>query len=278
MALGQAKTTKFSIGTAELRIGPLNMANKLTQAHSVGLVDSVTVSVSQETVDLEGGFPKKVIQTAVVSQKAELKATLREYSRRNIRVLLGDGVAGAEPTDISGTIAATAIVGATSVSVTDGQATGIVANDIIVIYGATAPENVTVAKVASINTAGSPDVITLDSDTPLLHALAIGDKFFIARQVAIGNITQTNYFSVQVVQRENSSGRPTIFNFWKAAIASGMEYGTNASDFASTELSLKILEPATCEYDVGGELLHLADIIPTHPVGMFIGGADDSAC
>ena len=277
MALGQAKTTKFSIGTAELRVGPLNMANKLTQAHSVGLVDAVTVTVNQETVDLEGGFPKKVVTTAVVSQKAELKATLREYSRRNMRILLGDGLAGSEPVDISTQLTTGASIGAVSISVTAGSTTGLAVGGLIVIYQAASPENVTVAKIATL-TPGTPDVIGLDTDTPLLHAYATGDKVFAANQIAVGAITQTNYFSAMVIQRENSSGRPVVFSFWKAAISSGMEYGTNASDFASTELNLKILEPSACEYDVGGELVHLADIIPTHPSGMFIGGADDAAC
>ena len=90
--LGSPRTTKFSIGTAELRIGPLLEAMKLKQENSIGLIDNATVEVSQESVDLTGGFPKVLVDTAVVSQESSITATLREYSRRNLQVMLGEGV------------------------------------------------------------------------------------------------------------------------------------------------------------------------------------------
>jgi hypothetical protein len=34
MALGTPKTQKYKIGTAEVRVGPLSLAGKLTQSHS----------------------------------------------------------------------------------------------------------------------------------------------------------------------------------------------------------------------------------------------------
>ena len=104
--LGSPRTTKFSIGTAELRIGPLSSAMKLKQENSVGLIDNATVEVSQESVDLTGGFPKVLVDTAVVSQESSITATLREFSRRNIQVLLGEGVVpiASEPADAATTV------------------------------------------------------------------------------------------------------------------------------------------------------------------------------
>jgi len=279
MSLGQAKTKKFSIGTAELRVGPLTDANKLLPVHSVGLVDSVTVTVNQESVDLEGGFPKKVVDTAIVSQSSEVTGTLREYSRRNMQILLGEGIAGAEPADIATTVATAGSATDVDLEVPEGEASTIVAGDFVVVYPSGSPELVGVYLVDGVTpTATQPDVINLNADTPLIHDVAVGDLVFVAHQIPLGAIQETNYFSVQVIQRDNSSGRPVIFNFWKAAISTGLEYGTNADDFASTDLTVKILEPAACEYEAGGDLEHLANIIPSHPTGMFINGADDASC
>jgi hypothetical protein len=272
MPLGSPQTNKYKIGTAEVRIGPLADANKLTQAHSVGLLDNVTVDVTQNSVDLLGGFPKFLADTAVISQEASLTATLREYSRRNMQVLLGEGVATA-PTDVASLVVDSVADAATAVDVSVGDGTLFAAGDIVVIYQGGVPEGVSVVKVASVAT----DTLTLETDTPVLQAYdGTQDTIhiYLARQVAVGAITQTNYFACMVIESERATGRPIMWNFWKAAISSGLSAGSNADDFASTELSLKMLQPAATEYGAGADLEHLAGIIPAHPTGMYIGGGD----
>lgn len=269
MALGSPMTNKFQIGTAELRVGPMTSAMKLLQTHSVGLVDSVTVSVGQESVDLEGGFPKQLMDSAIVRQTAEVSAVLREYSRRNLKIAVGDGVSTAV-TDVSTTLSASASAGATSVSVQAGLGASFTAGDLAVIYKANAPENVQIVRVQSIST----DNLTLDTDTPLLFDVAGNDPVYVAKQVAIGAVTKTNYMAAMVVQKENATGRPLVWNFWKASIAGNLDYATNADDFASTTLTLKCLQPAAAEYANGQPLAHLVDIIPTHPIGFLaLGGS-----
>lgn len=269
MALGSPVTNKFQIGTAELRVGPLTSAMKLLQTHSVGLVDSVTITVGQESVDLEGTFPKQLMDSAIVRQTVEVSAVLREYSRRNLRIAVGEGVANAV-TDVSTTIASSASAGATAVSVASGQGANFAAGDLVVTYKTGAPENVQILRVQSIST----DVLTLDTDTPLLFDVAGSDPIFIAKQVAIGAVSSTKYMAAMVVQKENATGRPIVWNFWKASISGNLEYATNADDFASTTTTLKCLQPAAAEYGVGGSLSHLSDIIPTHPIGFFaLGGS-----
>jgi hypothetical protein len=267
MALGSPVTNKFQIGTAELRLGAMTSAMKLLQANSVGLVDSVSVTIGQESVDLEGGFPKQLMDSAIVRQTAEVSAVLREYSRRNLKVALGDGVTSAV-TDVSSTVGTSASAAATSLIVASG--TGMSANDLIVAYKPGAPETVQILRIASIST----NTLTLDSSTPLLFDLAVSDPVFIAKQVAIGAVAQTNYMSAAVIQKENSTGRPMVWNFWKASISGNLEYATNADDFASTTMTLKCLQPAAAEYGVGANLAHLANVIPAHPTGFFaIGGS-----
>lgn len=270
MPLGSARTNKFPIGTAELRVGPLTSAGNLKDVHSVGLIDQATLSVSQESAQLLGGFPKKLVDSAITQQSSTISATMREFSRRNLEVLLGEG-SQTQPADVTSAVAvSTAVADAVLINVTTSDGSKFTVGDIITAFPAGVPEQVTVARISSI----TDDALTLDAGTPVLFDLPVGSPIFISRQIAIGNVSQTNYMAVTLIQKEASTGRPLVFNFWKGSVSSGLEYSTNADDFGSTELTLDLLEPTAAEYGSGGDLEHLANIIPTHPVGFYAGGGD----
>ena len=273
--LGSPVTNKFAIGTAELRLGTLAQANKLTQSNSVGLIDQATLEVTQNSVDLMGGFPHVIVDTAITSQESVITATLREYSRKNFNLLVGEGVATAV-TDANSLVVGDVVAGGAVIDVTPGEGANFSVGDLVQLYTDGRNAEVTLARVASI----AVDEITLDPDTLLLHDYNGTTETVIiynVEQVAVGAISQTNYFSTQLVQTERSTGRPMTFNFWKGAIGAGMSYATNAEDFASTELNIKLLQPAALEYSTGGDLEHLALIIPTNPTGLIATGGDTGA-
>lgn len=273
MPIGSPRTKKFSIGTSEVRFGPLTSAGKLTQTHSAGLVDQVTVEVAQESVDLLGGFPRVPVDTAVVSQSASLSGQLREYSRRNLEMLLGTGISSTQPSDVSSLVVNSTTAGATSVTVTTSEGALFAAGDIVIIYPESTPEKVTFTKISLI----SVDALTLDSNLPTLFdydGTADTINIFKALPLAVGDVQKTEYFAVQVLQRENATGRPIGFHFWKAAINASLQFANNADDFSSSDFGLKFLQPAASEYAAGGDLVHLAGIIPTYPTGMYIAGGD----
>lgn len=270
---GLPKTKKFQIGTSEVRVGPLSRANKLTSADSIGLLDGVTVEISQSTVDLMGGFPKVLVDTAVTEQAGSATANMREYSRKNFNLLLGNGVGATEPVDVQTALVSTVASGAITFDVTPGSGANISPADLVVIYPEGQPEKLSMCRVASVAT----DTVTLDASTPTLFAydgVAAPIKVYVAHQVGIGGVATTAYMAVEILQQERSSGRPIGFKFWKAAISSGMSMQQGSTDFASTDLQLKFLIPASTEYGVGGELEHLKDIIPSNPMGIYFGGAD----
>jgi hypothetical protein len=273
--LGAPRTTKFQIGTAEVRVGPLNMANKLTQAHSIGLIDNCTIEISQDSVDLEGGFPRAPVDTAIIRRSGTATATMREYSRRNIKLMMGEGVEGAEPSDVASLVVSNAASGATSIDVTAATGANFTAGDLVVIYPEGDPAAVSVCEVDSVAT----DTLTLDPNTPTLHdydGTANTINIYVAQQVGIGAVQTTNYFSAQVLQVERKTGRPVGFNLWKCTIASGMTLGSNAEDFASNDLQIKMLDPAAAEYGAGQPLEHIAALIPSHPQGLMFYGGDDA--
>ena len=91
MSLGQAQSSKFHIGNAEIRIGTLQQAMQLRSQHSLGLLQTATVNFQQDSVDLEGGLPKQLIDTAITKTNVTISAQAYEYTRRNIRVMLNEG-------------------------------------------------------------------------------------------------------------------------------------------------------------------------------------------
>ena len=275
--LGAPKTTKFSIGTAELRVGALSSANLLGQADSVGLIDEASWTVNQTSVDLLGGFPRQIVDTAITEQTATISATIREYSRRNLRIALGDGIAGAAPTAAASSIdpAADVAAGASVINVPTGEGALFTVDDVVTIYPEGRPEDVSVLQIASI----AVDALTFKTNqTTVVDYNALTESgvvfhIFISHQVPIGAVTRTNYFSVMLIQQENSTGRPTVVSFWKGAIGGSLEVSTNAEDFASTTLEIKCLQPPTSDFGPGADLEHVKDLIPSHPTGMYLNGA-----
>jgi hypothetical protein len=89
--IGAAKSNKFLIGSAEVRIGPLARAGQLTSNDSVGLLQSTTVNFTNESVDLKGGLPKTLIDTTIVEQTASVSAQAYEVTTNNLRVMLNAG-------------------------------------------------------------------------------------------------------------------------------------------------------------------------------------------
>jgi len=268
--LGAPVTSKFPIGTAELRIGPLNKAGLLTQAHSVGLVDQASVEVAQESVDLPGGFPQTTVATAIVSQNSTITATLRESSRRNMKIMMGEGLDAVAPTDVESLVVTDVAADGTVFSVTASDGTNFTVGDIVALYIEGQPESVCLDRIASI----AVDAITVDNGIPVaMDGTTETVKVYVANQVAIGGVTSTKYFAASLIQADNSTGRPIGYHTWKAANSGSMSYATNATDFASFELELKILAPSVADYTTGS-LLHQANVIPANPSGYFFGGGD----
>lgn len=296
MALGQARTNRFQIGTAELRVGKLEEARMLTQKHSVGLIDEATVSYSRETAQLMGGFPRKLVDETPISESTTITATLREYSRTNLGLLLGKGsslgavndfskpssaamTGGAATPTITLTNTSIAVVGApaTAQDLVAGTVGPFAANDIVTGYIEGRPELTFVGTVLA-QTATDIDVTAMDAGlyTDINAAIADGKilRVFRTATIGVGDIAQTEYFSASLVQKDLKTGRPIIFNFWKVSSKGGMEYATNASDYASTELSLEVLEPTAADYATNGPLDHLADVIPLAPMYEMVNSAD----
>ena len=235
-------------------------AGKLNQSNSIGLVDEATVSVSQDSVDLEGGFPRKLVASAVVRQLGTITATFREYSRRNMDIVLGNGIPGAV-TEAETTLTADVAASVTALPVDDE--TGFSVGDIVSVYQTGKPESVSLVKLTSVST-GSLG-IAANSLTQAYATAGGAINVYKANPIKLGAVSQINYFSATLIQI-SSSGKPTVWNIWKCSIGGNVDYATSAEDFASSSMELKILEPGAT--DIAGDLAHVADQIADHPMGL----------
>lgn len=281
--IGAAKSRKFAIGTSELRIGPLNKAGKLTQDYTVGLVDSVELAVEQTVVDLKGGFPQTIMDSAVTDQSAQITAACREFSRRNLGIMLNQGLAYTSDNDTNDaktTLSADAASGATSITLaaTTGFTGGLALTGPwggwISIYNPASLGTCIITRIQSI--AGS--VAALDPAFPLPEAYPTGSVVAKLAPVIIGNVTSVPYFSAQLVNLDRASGRPRIWNFWKVANGSGLNLTQGVTDFGTTNMVLKVLQPSIVDYSgPSGQLYHIKDLIEKFPMGMGGEVSDDTA-
>lgn len=263
---GSPQTGAFIIGTQEVRIGPLNKAGLLTQAHSIGVIDQVNFTVNQNSVDLSAGFPQEPIDTAITSQVSGATMTLREYSKRNLQILLGGAQADyvAPGGDVLGVVDTTSSIAADSTSIVLTSVTGTpAAGQVVVFYSLTDPGLVAVSVIDSYNSGTKTVTLTTGMGLSVGFAAGANVRMYRADPIAVGNVTQVNYFSVQLLRTDRATGRPVVTDFWKAAIASGMQMGATAAEFASTELQLKFLKPAAS--DIAGSLSHQASQIALYP-------------
>ena len=266
MALGQAQTDTFSIGTAELRVGPLSSAGQLVQANSIGLIDDAIVTIGQESAELKGGFPRKLVDSVVIEQTATVTATAREYSRANLNIMLGNGIVAAA-TEVKSTLATDELINAVSIDVQGGDGALFTVGDIITIYPEGKPEDVSVLEIGNIVT----DTVTFVTGQTTVIAYTAADvvNVYVSHQISIGNVVQTNYFSCTLIQKDHKSGFPLVYNFWKVSSVGSLDVQTNAEDFSSMAMELNCLEPAASEYAASADLEPWANVIPTHPIGFW---------
>lgn len=263
MPLGSPITDKFPIGTAEIRLSPLSLALKQMPAHSLGQLDDVTLSVSNTSVQKKAGFPQRTVANAITENVVTISGTVGEYSRRNMQILAGEAPEAIIP-DAASFLSAPAAAAATSITLNTGDGANFTAGGVITIYVDGRPELMQVTVIESI----AGDVLTLKAGLALLHSFPANlTKVFAAQPIGKA-LTKTNYFSCQVIQSQFSDGRPIAWNFWKVSNSAGLEAAMNPTDFATTTIELEAMEPSAAEFQAGGALEHLADLIVEHPIWM----------
>lgn len=256
--LGAPKTGKFIIGTFEVRVGPQSSAGKLLQSHSIGVIDSFTLDMQQESVDLMAGFPQEPVDTAITRQISGLTCAMREYSVRNLNILLGNGVPtnpsheyrGYVDTDTEVDTGIAYAKYSTSIKLVHNQSAPEV-GDTLVISKVGDPAAVYVIQVETYTTPGGVPTITFTPELPEALVYDTSNTTYLVHEpaaLAFGKQSAINYFAVSLVQIDRATSRPLVWDFWKAALETGMDLNSTGNEFATAELKLKFLEPTAAEY------------------------------
>ena len=288
-ALGTAQTKNFQIGSAELRFSSLDNAGKMTQAHSVGLIQSASVNFSQTMAELKGGLPLQLIDSVVTESTVAVTAQVHEYTRANIRALINEAAPTSTVVDFSftGTSSSAVTVNATTLTLTScaklvkGTQTfppaPIAGGSVIGIFPEGEPEKLSIVKLGSAvttmtTTLGSSSVtLELDTSTSVLFAKDAGTKWVVyaINAIGVGKSTDTQYYTLDLLSKNHTSGLVQGFRFWKASIQGGMDYSFSNDSFAVTPMNFKVLLPTSEEYATGGTLEGVKGFMSDNPLGMF---------
>ena len=248
-SLGAPVTGQNIIGTFEVRIGPQASAGKLRQSHSVGVIDSFTLDLRQETADMLAGFPQEPADTAIVSQVSGLSFQMREYSVRNLNMMLGNGVVAQAGSNYVGRVDTAAAVEKDAESlVLNNDSSAPVVGDTLTIHHATDRSLVFVVYVKSASTASGQSTIGFEPSLPLGLEAGGDYRAYKTAALAFGQQSKVQYFSCGLVQLDRANNQPLVFDFWKAALETGPQISTGGAEFASTEVKLKFLEPTISEH------------------------------
>lgn len=261
--LGEAQTNKFLFGAPELRVGPLSEAGVLTQAHSLGVIEDAGLTYTREFTEKRGGPGNPVLARGISSSDAMITGSISELTRRNLSLLVGDGIASDADRDLLTTITAVAAIGDTTISVAavSQGATNLATGDILNIYPVGRPEHIQSVTITSI----AALVITIDQ--PLIYALVALDMVSLAVATGIGAVCGESYITVQLVSTL-TSGTPFLVHGWYGSITSGLELSTNNSSFSTSSLEISlyptpssltsvgaVMEPAKKLIDLGKTVL-----------------------
>ena len=282
MSLNVPVTKKFEIGPQELRVSPLASAGIQTQGFSVGAIDSTSIEQTINSVDMQAGFPQQPVDTAITSYSYQLTAVLKEQSRRNLNILFGNGVNAYDTTDVHGVVdTASAIAdGATSITMVTGFTGSLAHGDTVTIYEVANPSNVNVCVVDTF----SSGAITLLATTPIkgpdgaTHAFNAGAAVNLYKNLVVagGAISGPVYFAVRLVSLDRGTGRPKVYDLWKATLAGSSTLTRNVTEWSTPNLVLKLLKPTLADYATGGPLANMAARISTGSVDNTFAIADVS--
>jgi hypothetical protein len=274
--LGMPVTAKFILGAAELRISLMSAAGRQLPNQSVGVIEKWGYAVENQFVDLRSGFPKTLLDKALVESVGKLTFTTREYTLRNMNVLAGGAVA-AYPTaggDLVGTVDTTAHINAAEVTLVLTADVAFQAGMLVSVYSTTDPTKVTVSTVDSYTSGTKTLVLKTGQGTLVEFAQNEVVKVSNLATFGGGSSGSVNYFSAQLIYLDRPTSRPVVVDFWKCATDAGVTIESTGDDFASQDWSIGLLVPVASEYGVSGPLYHQAAAIPSNPLFRVAGPLD----
>lgn len=260
--LGNSKSDSYVFGASELRVGSLSNVLKLSQDHSVGVLQDVTINYSREFAELRGGRNNPVLSRSVSQSDLSVSATMNEATYRNLSLMLGNGD-NTVTEDVTTTEATGASAAATTLTLAADFNSDPVAGDLLVVYSAIDPAQIQVVRVASFAT----PAVTLHADTPLMFDVAVGDVIEKVNPIGIGASCGESYLTAQILLDSTSTNTPKQFLGWYGSITSSLEYSQSTTDYGTMSLEMSFYPVPASLVGAGADMEHAATEIAKYPLG-----------
>ena len=211
---GEAKTTKFMLGTATVMLGPSAEVFDLTpEEHSVGMTKNVSITSEPAYTDLTQGVKNSNVFSVMTSNAVRAALEVYEYTAANMLYAQGlDGSAFTAPTGASVSVGVTNAAAA-DIDVDTGDGANFTVGDYIVVEDG-AIDKVYVRQIASIAT----DTITVSP--AFVNAIPAGSAVRASSLVAVGSKDDTAFLGCKIVG-VTAENEPMTLIFPKVRVTAG---------------------------------------------------------
>lgn len=224
---GEAKTNAFMLGSATVMLGPQADLFTLAPAtHGIGLVKNFTIQNEPQYTDLTQGVKNQIVYSVMTSNRVTAQMEVYEYTSKNIAYALG--LNGASLTAIAASTTTTGITAAAATTVVVTSASGITANDWIMIQEGT-DDKAFYRRVVSIAT----NTLTLNAALPV--ALAAGSVVQKVNAVDVGSTADQPYLAAKIVG-SLADGTEVGLLVPKIRITAGFTLGFTTDNFGNLPL------------------------------------------
>lgn len=243
------KKNAFMLSSATLmlsKFGETPVFDLTPADHSVGLAQEIAVNLDSSSIDLTAGVAQAIVDTKRTGVQASISGSVREYSAENL--MRAQGLAGSATPARRGKL--TAAANGASVSLTiqsdpiPGEATSAIEDTAGTIpAGATlliqdnADTSIvfpTRSSAASTFATGAHTVaIAGDFAIPAGMSFPAGATVWILSEMAIGDIGQTDLFSVKIVGTLSNFNKPVVAVFPKVSITRGFNLSFTETEYGA---------------------------------------------
>lgn len=230
---GEAKSNSFMLGSATVMIGPqADLFTLAPSTHSIGLVKNFTMSNEPQFTDLTQGVKNQIVYSVMTGNRVRAQMEVYEYSSKNISYALGLNGSSLTPISSSTTLSAAVTANATTVTVT--SATGLAANDWIMIQEGS-DDKVFYRRIVSVAT----NTLTLNAALPV--ALASGSTVQKVNAIDVGSTVDQPYLSAKIVG-SLADGTEVGILIPKLRITAGFTFGFTTDNFGNLPMEFSLYD------------------------------------
>lgn len=235
---GLANTNRFMLGAATLLLGPQADLFNLTRAkHSVGMIKNFALTAEPSFTELTQGVRNTVVFSVMTGHAVRGSAELYEFTPQNIAYTAQmNGAAFVADTNIETTTTA-AVDGTTTpaTSITVAAATGLAADDWILIQSPTSPDDAVPRKIVSIAT----DTLTV---APAIERqIASGATVRRMNFIEVGGKEEVPFYSA-LVHGVLADGSELTVALPKVRVTNGLNLSFQTNDYGNMPIELGVYD------------------------------------